>query len=360
MNDFRRILKPENLNILFLSFISILESLQVLMVAVAVFHFFPLRFDLKDAFLPFWKHLVQPEREMMFYRLWVLAAIGVQACLLIYFRNRLDEKVLVRKLCRFFTAEIILVGAMLFVLFKMAVGGMTFPLKVIFYVLLGTAMVAKVSWRHFDILIGRWMSWPGTNKNAVILNKISDAAVPVLIFLLVYIPDINGLLAKIFNADHLHHIDAFVAAPALAFLKGGIFGTDIYTQYGMGLPALIGMLATIGGNLSYQHLLCVFIAMTMLYLILIYFLLRIWLKDPLISLIGILFILKFHIFNNGINEPIIWRYPSQTVIRYFFDVLFFISVFLHLNRGNVRYLLFAGICSGFSLWYVFDVGVYLF
>src|SRR5262249_41204014 len=51
--------------------------------------------------------------------------------------------------------------------------------------------------------------------------------------------------------------------------------------------------------------------------------------------------------------------PSSTVLRYLFDVWFFISLWLHLRSRRAIWAVCCGIAVGLSLSWVLDTGIYL-
>ncbi len=129
------------------------------------------------------------------------------------------------------------------------------------------------------------------------------------------------------------------------------------TPYGIGMPFVVGTVSQWLGGFSYEHVLLVLMMFTILYFIGCYILLRVWLKNTFLAMAGVLLAIKWQMFHYG-ADPIIWKYPNGTVVRYFFDIVFFILIFMHGRSKNNGYLALAALCSGFSVFYVSDCGIY--
>ena len=56
----------------------------------------------------------------------------------------------------------------------------------------------------------------------------------------------------------------------------------------------------------------------------------------------------------------LWMCPSSTVLRYIFDVWFFMALWLHLRSRRVIWAVCCGIALGLSLIWVLDIGIYIF
>jgi hypothetical protein len=147
-------------------------------------------------------------------------------------------------------------------------------------------------------------------------------------------------------------------SPGWAFLKGCILNVDVISTYGIGVPGLLSMLAKISGEFSYERMMSVFIVIAIVYVVLCYLFMRMWLKSVTAAVIGILLILALHLFGHE-DASLIWQRPSMTFLRYVFDVVFFIFIYLHSSRQSTKYLFAAAVCAGASIFYLSDTGLYL-
>jgi len=383
----REIFDEESVNIFLLSCISLLVAFQLLTIIVLVFQRVPFASELTSVFFPDWVSGVRPEREPLFYRIFVILVIGLQVGLIYKFRGRLPKSEFTCPLLSFLATELFWVSILGFVLFKLVVTGNSVGMRQALYVSLVLAWLSKLLWKWVPLSLGNidfsksnvipakagisinsvWMpASAGMTKSNIVSTKVSkigamvfDFFIFVFIVLAVFIPDREGVIAQIFSQDMFHHFDTFVASPAWAFAKGNILNLDSYSQYGFGMPVVVASLSKILGLVSYENILLVLIALTVIYLALSYTFLRLWFRSVGLAFVGIFFILKFQMFNNSTADPIIWRYPSTVVVRYFFDIPFFVLILLHLRKLSTAYLVLAGVLCGLAAFYVTDSGVYL-
>jgi len=389
----RKIFDEEAVNLFWLSCVSLLVAFQLLAVIVLVFQRVPLASELTSTFFPDWVSGVRPEREPLFYQILVILVVGLQAGLVYKFRGRLQSRDWSDSLLKFLGMEIVLTSLLGFVAFKLVVEGESVGMRVLLYSSLAMACLSKLFWKQtlwfWEMSHAPWPAKaisPGgqTATRPVPLGQDSDELraghiqkpaplsachkigmvtfdffIFVLIVFAVFIPDREGVIAQIFGQDMFHHFDTFVASPAWAWGKGNIFNVDSYSQYGFGMPMVAATMSRLIGGVSYENILLVFLGLSIVYLILSYTFLRLWFKNIAVAFLGLLLILKFQMFNNSSADPITWRYPSTTVVRYFFDIPFFILILLHLRKLSTAYLILAGVLCGVAVFYLTDSGVYL-
>jgi hypothetical protein len=182
----------------------------------------------------------------------------------------------------------------------------------------------------------------------------------VLVNVILFVPDAARLAGKIYEAERFHHWDFFVMGPALQFRHGRALGTEGYAQYGLGFPLLAEGVSRIF-PLRYDNLLRLGISLGCVYFIGLAILLRLILRNRLWAMIGLVLALELQTFTGVGPMPAatLWMCPSSTVLRYFFDIWFFLALWLHLHSGQVRWAIASGIALGFALTWVLDTGVYL-
>lgn len=344
-------------NIALLSLISLLEGLQILFVAGFISSFFSIPVNPSGSFFPEILPFLRPEREMFLYRICIVSVLLIQTSALLIFRRQLTSGRFLSALVRFAVVDSLLVGLMSLALFKMVIFKDADGFRYLFCFSLGLAAFLKIFWFKIDVLIRRLFLSPGGGKKNLWMTRACDLLIPLFIFLVIFIPDRAGAVAAMFMADGFLHFDSFIMAPAWALTKGCVFYMDVITQYGMGLPLLVSAVCKLWGAFTYEHVLLILILSAVIYYILNYILLRVWLKDVLISFIGIVLMLKFQVFNEG-AEPFAWRTPSGTVLRYLFDAVFLLLILGHVRRGAKKYLIAAALITGASLLYMNDTGIY--
>lgn len=191
-----------------------------------------------------------------------------------------------------------------------------------------------------------------------LLGFFYDLFVFMGITILIYVPDRSGLAATIFGRDNFYHVDAFIMAPAWAWLKGCVLDIDVISQYGIGMPILTAIMSQWVGGFSYENVFLIFVIMTIVYFFLVYTLIKIWLHDRWLALGAVIVAIFLQMLNSGVADPVIWRYPSGSVVRYFWGLPMLIALLFHLRTGQTRFLWAAMTLSGVGLFYVPDSGVY--
>lgn len=187
---------------------------------------------------------------------------------------------------------------------------------------------------------------------------VGDLLVPVFVVSIVYVPGWRVLAGHIYEAEELFSWDFFAMGPAVAYHHGAALGAEMYAPYGVGWPALFGLLSPVVA-LSYGRMLQVSIVYGCLYFSGVYLLLRILsLARPWAA--GATFLALLLQLFGGLGRLFpLWRLPSLTVIRRPFDVWVFIALALHLRSGKPVWAAVAGALSGLALVFVTDSGAYL-
>lgn len=186
-----------------------------------------------------------------------------------------------------------------------------------------------------------------------------DVAMPVGIFLLVYIPALPQFMGGLYLSEEFFHWDHFVMARAVGYMHGAALGTDLYAQYGVGWPALFSTLSP-WYALSYTHVLHAAVVFGCVYYIGLYVLLRRVTGHAALSCAGVLFALWLTLF-----APIfeflhtLWQWPSTTILRAPFDVWLFLALLLHLRTGQWLWAAAAGTLVGLGILFATDTGLAL-
>ncbi len=185
-----------------------------------------------------------------------------------------------------------------------------------------------------------------------------EIVIPILLFLIIYIPQTNLISGNDFATEQLHHIDYFFMAPVLGFAQGGALGTDVYCQYGVGYPVLFSILARVA-PLTYSTFITFSVLYGWLYFVGVYLFLRILLKRVEWAALGVLIALSLQLFHGVSSPDVLWQYPSSTVMRSPCDIWFLISLLRHAQTKSRYWLYFAAIANGLAIFFETDTGVYL-
>jgi hypothetical protein len=349
----------ESLNVVLLAVWSLVEALQLMVIAVFIFSFIPIKPNpFVQTLFPLHQKGVLPEREMLFYRIFVLGAIALQAGVLKIFYPRLKDDKFGGSVIALTAVNVFWLFLQIFAVFKMIVVDVEPWMRGLLYVSLTGAVVTRIFWPEV-------LMWGGRLYRSVVQMEPSqawriavDIAFPVLVAFLLFVPDLDKVLARMFYRDQFYHLDSLLAAPGWAHLNGLTLNRDVISEYSVTMPIVVSHLARLIGGFNYHNLVVILIGVTIAYYIGLYFLLRRWLGSILIAAFGVLLAIKLQMFHWGVS-PLIWQFPSATVIRYCFDLMALYLLWRHCSTGNGRYLWWAAAACGIALGYMFDTGIYL-
>ncbi len=342
-----------------LTYVVFLESVQALLFAQWILSKFPVKSVLSGQVFPEWQHLIKPEREMLLYHIFLAAIIVLQAAAFGLFRKKLTDLRFIRQLKNFAVFESVLVFLLLTASFKVIIYDYQPELaRRAFEFLMVLALVTKAFWGFVRQTLSTLYAFVTEERNREALKRIADISFPLFVVAVIFIPNPEAVVARMFIGEQFHHNDSFVFAPAWAYLSGCVLDVDVITQYGLGMPIIIGLLTKLIGGFSYLNVVVVMIAMGILYFLLCYLFLRLWTRSAVLALAAVLFAIKVQMFHTGVF-PIVWTYGSATVIRYFFDIFFLYAVWFHLQNGRGIWLSAAAICCGLALFHITAEGIYL-
>ncbi len=344
------------LPIVLTSLISIAFAFQLTVGLAFIFSFIPIAVPAYVHEL-FARHqpLVLPEREMLFYRFFILSALVSQVLFIWKMRSQAWVNAVVQLLLPRMMIEggwALLMG---FAGFKVLMNPQVFYFKVFF----ACVMLSNVLRLIFAQEIGQGLrrletAWGRVPGQA----RIIDALAVLFIINAVAVKDIHLSLGQMFMVDHWHHLDTMITSPAWAFLKGGVLNVDQFSHYAIGLPVVLGFLTTLTGSFSYPHLLGVMIALTIAYYVVFYALVNKWLGSRAVALAAVVLLIKWQMYHPGV-VPFVFNYPSATPLRFGLDLLVLGFLLMHLRSMRRVWLWAAAASVGFNLFYMIDTGLYL-
>jgi hypothetical protein len=342
-------------NLFWLTALVMVESIQLLIAIIYFNTFFPPTSPMQGQVLTEWLHDLQPEREMFLYRIFIMTAIIFQAAAVYRFRSMLADADWGRQLRRFLAVESLVLVLLCYVIFKVLVYHHPYLTQFFWPALLVIALSIKIFWGPLNRASRVLLEFVHYPANTLPLRMMLDIAVPIFIFLVIYLPNQEGALARTFMEEQFHHFDTLIMVPAFASSMGCLLNVDVNSQYGVGMPMMMGFLAKCMGGVTYGHILELLMIGCILYYWLVYAFLRIWLKSALLSAIGIVIGLKWQMFHTGMY-PFIFGIPNGLVVRYFWDIIFFMLLYRHIHKQESWALLLLSVCAGGSVFYVSDTG----
>ena len=346
-------------NAALLTAIVILNSIQILVVICFIFNQIPMASEIEQIKMitADGGESALPEREIFFYRIFVTLALLIGTLSFLSFRKKLGQINFSFHLEKLFLVDLISVTVVMAFLFNYVLIGLDWNLRYLLYCWIGISLFLKflgTEVRQKFLRISELKVNHPENKK---VTRFLDYSICIFIALSILIPDRSAALAEIFIQDQLWHLDGFVVAPVWAYVKGLIPNVTVNSFYGAGVPFIISHLTKVFGMLRYESIFSVILLMAAIYFIACYVFLRLWLKSILISLIGVIWLIKLQMFHCGApNFP--WLYMPNTVLRYFFFIFILIFLYRHLVSGHKKYLWAAGFFTGIGVFYVIDSGIY--
>ncbi|MDO8675637.1 MAG: hypothetical protein Q7K71_05955 [Candidatus Omnitrophota bacterium] len=355
----KRLFKDEVMaNAAALALVSFLEALQALIVIALIFSFIPIpAFDFVKKLFPLSLYDVRPEREMFFYRLAVLTAIGLQAILTFVFRAQLSDGKMRWKLYPFAAVSGFWAFVQVFAVFKILLWGDPPWARGLLYAGIAGGVLSKVFWpelrRFAQTVYGRidqkaGLRWPWG----------WDLGFLGLLGFLLWPGHFANLLGRIFVRDEFYHLDGLFMAPAWAHLNGLALNQDVISQYGIALPIMAGELLKHTVGFDYPAAVMLVMAVTFLYYAALYVFVRQWLNSRALAAFGVLLAIKLQMFHWGV-APLVWQFPTATPLRHWPDIIFFVCLWRHIQTSQPRWLWAAAFTAGFALAWMVDVGVYM-
>lgn len=345
--------------IVLLAVASLVLGVLMLIATALVVRDIPLPKDFLLELLPENVMAFHPEWDTFLYRLFVFLVIDLQAAGLLIFRSRLTEPRFIGSLRRFVLVESGFLFLLCFYIFKSVV----YPeaqavLNPWICRTVIAALLTALLWRWADRGVQRCAEFFFNERYRPKAAFFADVLAAGIIFLALFIPDLDGTMARIFAGDHAYHFESFAVAPAWVYAHGGLPGVDTFSQYGLGLPIFIATFTGWLGKFSYENILGVLITLSIIYYLLFYSFLRWWLGSSWLALMGVVFSLKYLVFyDEGVN--FIWSAPSGSPMRFLFDIPFFICLLAWFRLKQRRYLFLAMAAAGAGMFYINDTGIYL-
>jgi len=298
-----------------------------------------------------WAH-IKAENPLLSYGVFI-ASIGLFSFLV------LARKVRAWQTRPFIVVETLITFLLLSAIFKMVVYDYRNQLATnAYHVLLVLAVLNKIFWPVIGNAGKTVYIFLTSQRNTRTLQAAGDCFLICLIVAIFYLPDPQGVLAKMFVGEQFHHITSFIMAPAWAYVSGCVLDVDVISRYGIGLPVVLTTLTKFLGGFNYLNMLLVMMWVCIVYFVLSYIFLRVWLKSFTLAVAAILMGIKVQMFYTlTVPQPL--TYASGTPVRFMFDVLFFFSIWGHLCKQKTVYLWAASLSCAGAIFYMMETGLYL-
>lgn len=343
--------------IYWIGILSVLIAIEAVFAGTCLSMFFPIHPApaLVHDFFTTNQHVVAPKHDVLLYRIFILAGIASFILLIRAFARMTGQRYVS---FQYFTLiQTAVVSTETFFLFKYAV--YHYPLFLNgFYVSLAASALIKIFSPEILKYIRAFDEHLKVNKPFPNLSVWLTASGMVLIPLIIWVPDVEGAVARMFCGEHFHHMDWLLMAAGWAHISGNILGYDTLSRYGIGAPILVSEIAQrFLGRFDYVNAVIVMMAISVVYYWIWFYALRLILKDTTWAFIAIFLGIRLHFFHME-TFPFIFTYPQVTPLRFFCDSLFFLFIILHMQAGRMVWLYLTAAVSGYAVFHITGEGLY--
>lgn len=293
---------------------------------------------------------VRPKWDLTVYAIFIATAIGAYVSACFFCKEQLKTPRWWRSCLSYLSAEAIVSFLLISAMFKTIIYDNSPMLASrAMWGMLIAAVLIKVFWVELVDF-----------KSRIKLRPLPmDAIAFALIALLIYMPDLDRVLALMFIGEQFHHFDFFVMSPGWGALKGHLPYVDTISQYGVGVPVVWPAIAkALTGSFDYHSVLRVMVVFVILYYFGVYRLLRYWLGSAMLAMIGFLILFRLQMFHTGVS-PLVWIYPSTTPLRFGLDIVCLGLLLMHLRTANLKILMLAAAIAGLGPFYMTSTGACL-
>ena len=181
----------------------------------------------------------------------------------------------------------------------------------------------------------------------------------LLIFLVIYMPDLQAVVAMVFMGEYFHNWDVQLFGGVYAIAHGLVPGIDVLTTYGFGVSVIVAKIVNAMGGFDYAKILGIIMWVGIFYYVLWFLLMRRFLASGLLAFAAIIFAIRMQMFNLML-EPFIWAPVMGSVFRYCFDIGIFWMLWMHIQTRRVIFLAAGAFIVSISLYYMWTTGMYMF
>lgn len=336
--------------------IAMMVSIEFILAACAVFSHVAIAVDMSfvHSIVPAYQRTFKPQRNLLLYGLWMGWGSAVFLGLRWFVHQAKERQSLNLKL--FLTVHMILAFLM---------GHAAFEI-----VAMGNPIWAwPVFWGAFAVAVGVCIFWPEFLVGISLLKKyyaswrippwLAAAIGCLVIFLVVYMPDLQAVVALVFMGEYFHNWDVDLFGAVYAITHGLIPGVDVITTYGFGVSVMAAKLVNLMGGFGYAKLLGIIMWVGIIYYVLWFLLMRRFLASSLLALAAILFAIRMQMFNLAL-EPFIWAAVMSTVFRCCFDVGVFWMIGMHMQTRRIFFLGMGAFIVSLGLYYLLTTGMHMF
>ncbi len=254
------------INIIFLSAFAFLHSIQVFVVCAWAGRFFRDQSELLRMVFPESARFVGNDQFSFWTIVFVVICVAGQLITFAICRRTLQDAGFLRRWRSYAAVEGVLTFLLLSAVFKMILYDDRPQLATYaFYVVAGLTFLNKIFWPEIKNALTGMYATLTDPKNTLIFRRLFNALFVVFIFLLIFVPDPESAVARIFIGEQFHHWDMFITGTGWAYTMGEIVDIDVISRYGLGMPIIVSQLTKIFGGYNHVNLFLVFMWVCLIY-----------------------------------------------------------------------------------------------
>ena len=297
-----------------------------------------------------------PERDLLLYRVLIVLALSLTG--IIFTIQRLKGQLWsTRTLRQMAGVNLIATLIVSMMLFKTLVFRGQIWLTA-FYVSLGAAFLLVIFFpevkRFIDFIDGHLR-----DGISPLVKTLLSISVVIVLIAFMWVPDIEGAVARAFIGEQFHHLDWLIMPASWAHLSGNIIGIDQTTRYGLGAPVIVAEITQrLLGGFSYESVMTVMMIAAVVYIVLWFFVFKRFYSSMAWAAIAIFLGLRLQFFDSE-TFPFVFTYPQLNPLRVFMDVVVFYCLIRVIDDNRKRWLYLASIACGLAIYNISGDGLYL-
>ena len=331
-------------------------SVELILVVSALLSRVPVAVDLSYVHSILWQYqrTFQPQRDLFLYGIWLMSGTAIFACLCWVMQfNKAQSK---GDLNVFLMFHILIVGLMCHAGFEIVAVGNPVWAWPVFWGAFIAGVLISIFWPEFlsgvSYLKNGWRALTIRPWVGVVLGCL-------FIFLVIFMPDVQAVVAMQYLGDYFHNWDADVLGATYAIVHGAIPGIDVVTFYGFGASVILAKIVNGLGGFDYARLLGIVMWAGIIYFVLWFLLLRRFLASPLLAFAAVVCAMRMQMFNLRV-EPIVWATMMASVFRFCFDIGVFWMLWMHMQTRRTLFLVAAAFFVSLGVFHMLSTGTYMF
>jgi len=335
---------------------SILLALEVLIIAVLISNAIPFAHNpIRDILLIWQQNSIFPKRDLQLYAFFLSVCFGIYAVMLIIYRKRAGNIQWPKELNHQAWMQGLWVFGELYGAFKIIMLNSPLWAQIILYLSLAASLLTKIFWPEWAVFVKKF--WP--RLQFWILSNFSgwrgNALAALFIFCVIYIPDPQAVVAQLYMGDQFHNWDIECLGAVYGLFNGFLPDVDVYSQYGLGLPVFLAGTMKLFGGFDYLNVIKSLFWLGTFYYIAWFFILRRWFYSGLLAFAAIIWGMRSQMFLM-IVIPTVWHEMTASVLRFYFDGLFFWFLYKHVTTHRRIFLWGAAGAVGIGTYHIVSTG----